>query len=225
MACRLLVASRVSGTSTRLVALALALVGCEHGPKDKGPPKEPPPPPASEDTIHVGPVEGKLNGEPFTVKTARYVVDSRRGFEKVDLQLIDAEATTGCGPLSADKPARVWLRRVGPGALTAQTASGTVADAGLWEVHYQAVEDGRWMGRSEANYLLSLQDPGPDLKLKGTLWACFRDAPGSCVQGEFSATFCTPSIDEPVRGTAAMERPKAYLLAHDGGVHRDGGAP
>lgn len=191
------------------MALVLGATGCE--PRDDAPRKEPAAAPTSEDTIHLGPVSGKLNGMPFTVKTARYVIDTRPGFEKVDVQLFDAESSTPCGPLSPAKAPSVWLRKWGATSVTAETTSTSVAGGGPWEVHYQAVDGKRWRGIGEANALVVLRGPASDLKLEGALWACFRDAAGSCVQGGFLATLCQLSIDEPVRGTAAMERPPAQL--------------
>jgi hypothetical protein len=218
--------------SSLVVGGALVWVGCSS-PKDHGAPKDPPSAPASEDTIHVGPVSGKLNGEPFALRTARYYIDPRPGFEKVDIQLIDAQTDTPCGPLDPAKPASVWLRKRGTTRVIEETARSTVAQPGPWDVHYQVFEDRWWIGVGEANALVVLSEPGPDLKLRGVLWACFRDAFASCVQGEFEASYCRLSIDEPVRGTAAMERPLPHLMhrdagfvgAVDGGVLPDAGVP
>lgn len=183
------------------------LVACEHHPR-QGPFKEPPPAPTSEDTIHVGALSGKLDGKEFSVKTARYYIDARPGFEKVDIKLYGAASKTPCGELDDAKPPSVWLRRVGSEKLVAEKTTTTVQDGGKWEVHYQIQDDGFWLGQGEANALIVLQEVGPDLKLPGVLSACFRDTTGSCVAGEFSASYCRVSIDEPVRGTGAMERPK-----------------
>lgn len=203
-----------------VVVGVFAWAGCSS-PKDQGPPKDPPAAPATEDTIHLGAVTGKINGEAFTVKTARYYVDSRPGFEKVDIQLIDAETDTPCGPLKPAKPTSIWLRKVGTTQVQGETAHSTVAEGGPWAVHYQTLEERWWIGVGEANSLLVLSEPGPDLKLRGVFWACFRDAAGSCVQGEFKASFCQVSFDMPVRGTEAMERPPPQLMHHDA----DAGVP
>lgn len=173
-------------------------------------------------------MSGKIDGQAFEVKTARYFIDSRRGYEKVDIQLLASETDSPCGPLKDKKAASVWLRKNGAAKLETETLRVGVADAGApWETHYQAIANGKhWIGAGEANTLLLLTEPGPDLKVHGVLWACFRDPTGSCVQGEFLASFCHLSIDEPVRGTAAMERPLPHLLVKDGGVARsatDGG--
>lgn len=201
----------------RLLVCALVSAGCEV---ERGAPREPAEAPATEDSIHLGSVTGKIDGQPFEVKTARYFIDTRRGYEKVDLQLIGSEAETPCGALKVKKTPSVWLRKNGAVTLEAETIRSTVADAGApWEIHYQTVANEKhWVGTGEANTLLELSEPGPDLKVHGVLWTCFRDATASCVQGEFLASFCRLSIDEPVRGTAAMERPLAHLLVKDAGV-------
>jgi hypothetical protein len=219
----LLPGSPVSRPFCVALAVCALVAGCSTF-KEPGPPKEPPAAPASENTIHLGAVSGKLHGDAFTVKTARYYVDARPGFEKIDIQLIAADAPSTCARLFEGKPASLWLRRRGTTKLVAETSTTSVADGGAWDVHYQVSDDGHWFGVGEANALVVLGEPGPDMKVKGVLWACFRDEAGSCVQGEFLASPCTLSIDEPVRGTAAMERPLPYLLAHDAGVvHLDAG--
>lgn len=187
--------------------LALSLASCERQPRT-GPIKEPPPAPTSEDTIHVGPLSGKIDGKPFNAKTARYYVDTRPGYEKVDIKIYGVGSQTPCGDLDEPKPPSVWLRRVGKEKLVRDKSTTTVADGGKWEVHYQVQDDGFWIGNGDANALVVIEEVGPDLKLPGVLSACFRDTTGSCVAGEFSASYCRVSFDEPVRGTAAMERPK-----------------
>lgn len=189
-----------------LAALLFWQAGCDRHPRS-GPLKEPPAAPTSEDSIHVGPLSGKIDGQPFQVKSARYYVDSRPGFEKIDIQLFDVAGPTPCGPLASATPPSVWLRRVGPTKLAHSKTSTTVKDGGEWEVHYQIHVKGGWLGYGEANALLVLEAPDPDMKVFGILSACFRDHAGSCVAGEFTATWCHIGIDEPVRGTHAMERP------------------
>jgi hypothetical protein len=191
-------------------ALPLLLAACSHA--EPPAPKEPPPPPSSEQVIPVGPVSGKLGGQPFTMKSARYYFDQRPGYEKVDLKLYAVETDTPCTDLVAQKPMAVWLRRQGPERIAAETTTTTVAGGGKWDVHYQVHEDERWAGTGEANALVVMGEPGPDLKIEGSLWACFRDATGSCVSGTFTASYCRIEIDAPVRGTEAMERPAKRAL-------------
>lgn len=188
------------------VVLPVLLAGCDRQPRT-GPLKEPPPAPTSEDSIHVGPLNGKLDGQPFTVKTARYFVDTRPGFERVEIKLYGVGSKTPCGELDSPKPPTVWLRRLGPAQFGHSKTSTTVKDGGEWEVHYQVQDDGFWLGYGEANALLVLEAPDPDRRLSGILSACFRDHAGSCIAGEFSASLCHLGIDEPVRGTEVMERP------------------
>jgi hypothetical protein len=191
-------------------ALASLALGCEHY-KPPGPAKDPPEPPASADSIPVGPVSGKLLDQPFTELSGRYFVDQRPGFEKMDIKLYATEAETPCGKLKEEKPASVWLRRAGAERAT-PGSSVTNLDKGEWEVHYQVQKDGFWVGNGDARALVVISDVGPDLKISGALSACFRDETGSCVAGSFTASYCRISIDSPVRGTEAMERPPERKL-------------
>jgi len=197
-------------TWTAVFALASFALGCEHYEKP-GPPKEPAAPPASPDSIPVGPVSGKLLDQPYTHLAGRYYVDQRPGFEKTDIRLYATEAETPCGPLREKKPASVWLRRKGAERVAAGS-SVTDLDKGEWEVHYQVQKDGYWVGNGDARALVVINDVGPDLKITGSLSACFRDETGSCVAGSFTASYCRISIDSPVRGTDAMERPPERKL-------------
>lgn len=196
-----------------VAAFSLCLAAaCERQPRTL-PVVEPPPAPTSENSIHVGPLSGKIDGKAYTAKTARYYIDRRPGYEKVDIKLYGAGSKTPCGELDEAKPPSVWLRRLGADKVGPQQSTTTVQDGGEWEVHYQIQDDGFWIGNGEANALVVIEGVGADLKLAGVLSACFRDTTGSCVAGEFSASFCTTSFDEPVRGTEAMERPtKVELL-------------
>lgn len=213
MAHGLQIGPAVNWGTAQIALLACTLfVACDRQPR-LGPPKEPPPPPTSEDSIHVGPLSGKIDGQPFQVKSARYYVDARPGFERVEIKLYASASPTPCGALESPKSPSVWLRRVGRDKLEREKSTTTVKDGGKWEVHYQVQDDGFWIGVGEANALLVLDEPGPDLRLKGVMSACFRDHTGSCVAGEFSASFCRIAIDEPVRGTEAMERPPKRPLA------------
>lgn len=193
-----------------VTCLFLLLGGCEPQPRT-GPFKEPPPAPTSEDSIHVGPLSGKIDGKEFIGKSARYYVDHRPGYEKIDVKIYGVGSKTPCGDLDEPKPPSVWLRRVGAEKVTAEKTTTTVAEGGKWQVHYQIQDSGYWIGNGDANALVVTEEVGPDLKLSGVLSACFRDTTGSCVAGEFAASFCRVSFDEPVRGTEAMERPKQVM--------------
>jgi len=195
-----------------VLAFALWASACEPQPRN-GPLKEPPPAPTNEDTIHVGPLSGKLDGKPFTAKSARYFRDTRTGFEKLDIKIYSSGSPTPCGDLDEPKSPSVWLRRWGADKLSAEEkANVTVAGGGKWEVHYQYNEDGFWFGAGDANALIVTEAVRADMQLPGVVSACFKDTTGSCVAGEFLAAYCRVGFDEPVRGTEAMERPKPGLL-------------
>lgn len=187
-------------------------LGCSH-PEAEGPPKEPAAPPSSPDSIPIGPLAGKLAGEPYTMLSGRYYVDSRPGLEKVDIRLYASEAETPCGTLKTPNPPAVWLRRAGEERLALDSSTTDPKTGGKWEVHYQLRKGEQWVGNGDAAALVVINDIGPDLKVEGALSACFRDPSGSCVAGTFSASYCRISIDSPVRGTDVMERPPERKLA------------
>lgn len=193
------------------LAPAILTLACSHyeAPKEV---KEPGSPPGSVDAIPVGPVSGKLGEQPFTMLSGRYYVDQRPGFEKVDIKLYASESDGPCGPLKTAKAPSVWLRRSGPERVATGNWVVDVKNGGAWEVHYQQQKDEYWIGNGDANALVAVTDIGPDLKIEGALSACFRDATGSCVAGSFTASYCRISIDSPVRGTEAMERPPERKL-------------
>ena len=194
----------------------LVCLACGHS-EEAGPLKEPPPAPANGDSISVGPLSGRLLGEHFAAHSARYYVDQRPGYEKVDIKLFADKAPTSCGDFPEKKQASVWLRRKGATRVSPGTFRANVKDGGEWEVHYQVRREERWLGYGEANALFVITTVDPDLKIRGELSACFRDPSGSCVAGRFVATYCRIGIDAPVRGTEAMERqPKKPMLAPKG---------
>lgn len=186
------------------MALAFAVVACSH--PDSSPPKEPPPAPTSDEAIPVGPLGGKLLGESFTVKSARYYVDQRPGYQKTVLELYGVDAPTPCEDLTPVKPPTVWLRHDGPERVEAgKTSIGLDAKA-PWALHYQIQKNGRWVGNGDANALFVVTAVDSDMKVHGELSGCFRDATGSCISGRFTANYCRIWIDSPVRGADGMER-------------------
>ena len=194
-----------SGLAALALCSVLALAAC--GTEEEGEPREPAAPPTSANSIPGAPLNGKLSGQPFEVKSGRYYVDRRPGFEKIDILLYAATSKTRCGKLDPEKPASVWLRRRGPEAVRPGEHRIEVDGTGKWEVHYQVMKDEQWVGNGDANALFVIDQVRPDLKLVGALSACFRDPRGSCVAGKFTADYCAIEIDEPIRGTKTMERP------------------
>lgn len=175
------------------------------------PAREPPEPPASEDSIPVAPLDGKLLGEAFRFKSGRYTVDQRPGYEKIDIKLYPVDSAPPCGTPSG-KPPSVWLRRRGVTRVEPGVSRVDAHKGGEWEVHYQRFGEEGWIGNGEASALLAIDEVGPDMAIDGALSACFRDSTGSCVRGKFSAVYCRIHIDAPVRGTEAMERPPSKPL-------------
>jgi hypothetical protein len=183
----------------------IALTSACH-PEKPQPLRDPPDPPASEDSIPVAPLDGKLLGDAFKFKSGRYTIDQRPGYEKIDIKLYPVATDTPCAD-PPGKPASVWLRRRGVTRVEAGVTRVDVKKGGDWEVHYQRFGEEGWIGNGDAAALLSIDDVGPDMKIDGALYACFRDTTGSCVKGKFSAVYCRIHIDAPVRGSEAMERP------------------
>ncbi len=196
----------------RLVAIVLAIsavTACGH--PEAAPPKEPPKAPASVKDIPVSPLSGKLLGQAFTIKSARYYVDQRPGYQKIVLKLYGIESKSPCEDLTPVKPPEVWLRHNGPERMTPATTAIDLDGKAPWEVHYQIQKDGRWAGNGSARALFVITQVDPDMKVHGELSACFRDETGSCVAGTFEANYCRIWIDSPVRGSDVMEHPPRTL--------------
>jgi hypothetical protein len=172
---------------------------------------DPKPAPTSADAIPAATLGGELAGKPFTLGSARYVVDRRHGYEKVDVSLSAGTADFPCDDRKPKDAPSVWLRRKGEAPLKAEAVRLAPGEQSPWEVHYQFRDGRRWIGNGHASSLIVIHDIGPDMKLSGELWACFGDPMGSCVAGRFSADYCPIRIDQPVRGTEAMERPPPVL--------------
>lgn len=196
----------------RLAAIALAssaVVACGHA--EPTPPKDPPKAPTSAAAIPVAPLSGKLLGEPFAIKSARYYVDQRPGYKKIILKLYGVESSSPCKDLTPLKAPEVWLRHDGPERIKKGQTTIDLDGKAPWQVHYQIQKDGRWVGNGAARALFVVTQVAPDMKVHGELTACFRDATGSCVAGVFVANYCRIWIDSPVRGSDVMEHPTRHL--------------
>jgi hypothetical protein len=192
-----------------VAALALTNLACQ-GAESTPPaaPVDPKPAPTSIDAIPAGPLGGEIAGQPFSVQSARYIVDRRHGFEKVDISLSAGSVESPCEERTPKDSTSVWLRRKGEPTLKDEIARIEPKDEGaIWEAHYQVRQGHNWIGNGRASALIVIHDVGPDMKLAGELSACFGDSHGSCVAGRFTADYCPIRIDAPVRGTEAMERP------------------
>jgi hypothetical protein len=180
--------------------LALSgLLGCQAQPAAE--PLRAAPVSTSATTIPLGPVSGRILGNPFSVGTARYSIDRRPHYQKVQIELIAGKLAKPCEDTGHRHDASVWLRHAGDLAAPA----GQGADG--WEGHYEVFEREAWSGTGGAEVVLELAEPAPDLKLAGELRACFPDRTKSCVAGSFVAVHCPIRIDALVRGTDSMERP------------------
>jgi hypothetical protein len=189
----------------------LALVAC----RDEAHPAPGAPAPlpfSSPGAIPDAPVNGRIHGAPFTLRDARYVIDRRIGYAHTDILLSAGTAEAACAPVAPAQSTAVWLRLDGADKIAStSTRVGPGAD-GTWQVHYQAFDDGRWVGAGEGTALLVVREPGPDGRLSGGIAVCFPDATKSCVSGSFEAIGCPPSIDQAVRGTPPPEAiPPQYL--------------
>ncbi len=196
----------------RLVAIILvssALAAC--GRPQSAPLKDPPKAPTSAAAIPVAPLSGKLLGESFAVKSARYYVDQRPGYQKIILKLYGVDSPTPCKDLTPVKPPEVWLRHDGPKRIAKTMTPIDLKRDAPWQLHYQIHKDGRWIGNGDARALFVITQVDPDMKVHGELSACFRDATGSCVAGQFVANYCRIWIDSPVRGSDVMEHPPRNL--------------
>lgn len=195
------------GNGSRVVvgfSVLLGLVsGCAREEVSSAPTN--PPPVSDRLNLATGPTSGTLSGQPFKVRTARYSVDRRPGYERLEIRLLDVPEKTPCEDHESEKPSSVWIRRQGGGpAKPGKYLIKGGIDSG-WEVHYETHHNGSWLGNGRANAVLMLEDVRVDGRIEGVLHACFGDREKSCVKGHFEATYCPITIDAPVRGAHAME--------------------
>jgi hypothetical protein len=189
------------------ICVSACLLGCQ--PKAAEEQQAPAPVPTSAATIPVETVSGTLLGKPFALHTARYTVDRRPRYEKVEIQLLAAKLDKPCEAIGTNHDPAVWLRRTGIGEPKAESVRFSPDEATPWEAHYELFENKDWRGNGTANVMLELHEPAPDLKLHGEIYACFGDRTQSCVSGRFDAIYCPIRVDALVRGTDSMERPSA----------------
>jgi hypothetical protein len=188
-----------------ILVAAFVLLPCACSKETPPVAHDPTPAPTDVDQIPAGPVSGKIDGQPFSLKAAKYYVDVRPGYEKTEIYLASTAMPSACDDLGPAKATTVWLRRTGPGGPKPETVHFGPKDKVPWEAHYDIYQDGKWSGNGTASALVSIQAVAPDAKVAGRLAVNFGDATGSGVQGEFSAVYCAIHIDTLVRGTHAME--------------------
>jgi hypothetical protein len=141
------------------------------------------------------------------VRTARYTLDRRPNYEKLEIQLLAAKPAQACDDVGANHETMVWLRRTGDAVPQAETVRFGPKDKTEWQAHYEVFDDRHWSGTGNASVMLDLAERRRDMKLAGELHACFGDRTKSCVAGSFVAVYCPTRIDALVRGTDSMERP------------------
>jgi len=165
---------------------------------------------SSADSIPVAPVSGTIHAKPFGLGSARYFVDRRPGYAHVDIKLSAGKSADHCGAPLPDDSASVWLRRAGSESINSEIIRIASNRREAWEVHYQAMDDGQWVGNGNAEALVVLEPPAADQRLRGELSVCFADETKSCVLGTFVAEYCPISIDAPIRGMYHMESKTAF---------------
>ncbi|MBI2390340.1 MAG: hypothetical protein HYV09_12190 [Deltaproteobacteria bacterium] len=196
---------------TRMLALSLVIASsCRREPPPVG--YEPAAAPTSTASIPLSPASGRIAGKPFTVAAARYSIDRRPGYEKVEIELLAEKPDKPCGDVAMKHATSVWLRVNGVDAVRAETVRIESGKPGPWEAHYQVFDQKKWIGNGDASALIAMSAPAPDMKLSGELSACFGDGSKSCIAGRFEAIYCPIRIDALVRGSDAMERPPAGKL-------------
>lgn len=183
-----------------VLVLALAVALCAPACEEK-----PPAPRAVARTPHGtassiprGPVEGKIAGVAFTVRDARYHVDRRPGYEKLEVTLSGEPAASACARLPKEAPA-IWLRRRGAGSATVGEVRLEPGSDSEWAVHYQVRGERGWIGSGDAAALVVVRS-ATGTAIEGDLSVGFADVAGSSASGTFVAQHCPVSIDRPVRG-------------------------
>ncbi len=200
------------------VCLAWGAAACSSEPPP--PKREAKLPHQTAESIPDVPVTGTIGKVPFTVQEARYSIDRRRGYEKLDIMLLGTKSETPCGKIPSDAPA-IWMRHKGAAAPAAGETRLTPDGKSEWAVHYQVRDGHRWTGSGDAAALLVVRPATGGLYIEGDLAVCFSDPWGSCASGTFKAQHCPVSIDLPVRGTDNLER----LPADAGAPSPDGSTP
>lgn len=186
-----------------VLVAAPTLVGCGRQPLPTR--REPAAIRGSADVIATGPVGGQIRGRAFATLNARYYVDHRPGYEKLEIVLSAADAPTPCADTSAKRATAVWLRRKGAHAPAEETIRVAPDQKGAWEAHYEDFDGIGWVGSSDAAMLLRIDKVQREGEILGSLSACFGDESQSCVEGTFTATPCVIRVDAPVRGIRAIE--------------------
>ena len=170
------------------------------------------PPVTTIDGIPDAPVSGRIHGQPFMMRDARYVADRRVGYAHTDIELSAGTAETACGPLVPGKSTRVWLRQEGADRVETMVGRVGPGTTGKWSVHYQVFDGEFWVGAGDGSALLTMHEPGPDGRIQGGIAACFSDDDKSCVSGSFNAVACPSRLDLTVRGTLPPETMPAAAL-------------
>lgn len=196
---------RACAVAPAAACLLVALTaGCDDGNGRALP--TPAPMHGSFDAIPDAPLQGKLRSLPFSVKSARYTIDRRLGYEQVDITLSAAVADGHCGALRPKDAPSVWLRRKGAEPVSRADLRLQPDAPASWEVHYQLRHDGQWVGSGQAAALLVLRPSDKSTTVTGGLSACFADGHASCIAGTFSARQCPVLLDMPVRGNEPVEQ-------------------
>ena len=205
-------------------ALLACLLACQPDPKPEATGVEPP---ATWMSIPESMPAGLVHGLDFRANDARLIVNDQPGRQWVTISLSASRAAEPCAPRESDREPSVWIRLPGTvdDALAVRELERKADEKAGWTVHYQALEDGRWVGNSRASAIFAIRRSSPGFGIDGELAVCWADGKSSCVSGTFSARQCVSSTSAEVREMApAPSMPqKPRPAASDAGEGGAGG--
>ncbi len=207
-----------------VAAVCSCLIGCDQ---DDGEGRVGDPEPEFDKVagIPVSKVSGTLATQRFELKDARFKIDRRAGYERIDLELSGSAAKEKCGALEDSGSPAVWIRFPGVSKLEPGELRRQPGKPASFEVHMKVRRDGQWFGNGDSAALLVVEIFEPGVALNGVLSVCFGDPDKSCVSGTFVAASCPDMLDVPPRSFGPATRGEIARIRaelEDAGVEHEG---
>lgn len=182
----------------------VVLAGCEPTPTSENLPLAARAAGRRLEDIVDGKISGNVRGKPFRAADVRVRVETMLGRERVDL-LVSSERLDHCGLSTKTHGTRVWVRWKGTVPMDGRPLRVEPGQHGAMSVHYEEMEDGRWVAHGGGAALVSLTKTFG--RYSGRVWICFDDGLDSCVTGTFSGIECRSEldVDDSVWGAGRVE--------------------